>query len=492
MIRRSLWSLLLPALFVVCAQAQAQNATGTPGVTAADGTNLTTTGPNEDSVLTAAQGTINDPDSITTFTPTWQWQQADAPASGTPADSAYSAITGETAATFTPLQAHVGKFLRVCAAFDDDAGNDETRCWSSAAAVVNVNDAPVADNNTIYVRAGGRYVFSADDFPFTDEDGSALGVMVAQSVPALGAMTVSVTGISNSVSAGQSFTAQELAEGLVTYTPPDGATAMAGYANFEYSIRTETIFATNCCSNNGTITIDLVPATAVPATGTATVTAASGIAYHEGVELTAGIGTVADANGIPTHRRSWQWQSALAQAGTYADIDGATVATFTPAREHVGQYIRACLRFTDGINTAEMRCSAGNVIARANSVSVPITASESEPYRFKPSDFAFPGEDVGMLVSIRIVTTIESGTGTLHLAGASRPITNRRGSNLLANTVQRLIYYPPPDSAVTPNFASFTYTMNYGGPNTETRTMNINLVEHLRLRLRVFLEGPLR
>ena len=45
-----------------------------------------------------------------------------------------------------------------------------------------------------------------------------------------------------------------------------------------------------------------------------------------------------------------------------------------------------------------------------------------------------------------------------------------------ATGIQRLIYYPPANSEVTPNFASFTYTVNYGGTNTATRKMNINLV----------------
>ncbi len=188
MIRRSLCSLLLPALFVVCAQAQAQNATGEPAVTAADGTNLTTTGPNEDNALTAAQGTIGDTaDGLTVFTPTWQWSQADAPVSGTPTESAYIDITNTTSteAMFTPLQVHVGKFIRACATFEDDASNSETRCWSSVAAVVNVDDLPVAQDNTIEIPLGtASYAFSSDDFTFFDEDDDDIGGVVIETQPA--------------------------------------------------------------------------------------------------------------------------------------------------------------------------------------------------------------------------------------------------------------------------------------------------------------------
>ncbi len=492
--RHSLLPLLLSALFVVCAQAQAQNATGEPAVTVRG--QAVTAAPAEDAELIAARGDINDPDSITTFTPTWQWQQADAPTSGVPTDGAYANIAGATAAAFTPLQEHVGKFLRVCANFRDAVDNQESRCWTSVAAVVNVNDAPVASNNTIFVPVGGSYTFSADDFPFTDEDGDALfRIVIGSSVPAAGAFSLSGTTVSPSLS----IQPAQLDARLLTYTPPTDATAaMAGYASFNFTVRTGGSVFNVKSSATRTITIDLISPTASAATGTATVTAASGIAYHEGAELTADIGTVADANGLPARNLMWQWQFAAAPdtgvpaTSTYANINGATAATFAPGRAQVGQYIRVCLRFTDGIGTAEMRCSVGNVIARANSVSVPITASESEPYVFKPSDFMFPDDPTGNLESVPVVTSIADGKGIFRLRDSVAIEDNLTvsGDSIRSGN---LIYYPPDSSVAAPNFATFTYIVNYRGTgNTETRTMNIHLVEHLRLRLRLFLEGPLR
>ncbi len=490
--RRSLRSLILPALFVICAQAQAQNATGEPGVTAADSANLTMVGPNEDSQLTAARGSIMDADSITTFTPAWAWQEADAPASGAPMDNAYSAIAGATAATFTPLQAHVGKFIRVCATFDDDGGNSETRCWTSVAAVVNVNDAPVGLPNTIYVPAGGNYTFSVADFPFIDEDGDSL-IIAGVGTPTKGTFTFNGNPFTT---ANSDFTLARLT-GAVGYRPPADAGPMSGYATFEWAPTTRDITAGNLDRTTVLITIDLVSATASAAMGAPTVTAATGIAYHEGVELTASTGTVSDANGIPTHTRIWQWQQSAAQAGTYADIPGAADVTFTPLQARVGRYIRVCLRFTDGIDDDEggtaaspTLCSAGAVIARTNSVSVPTAAGESGPYEFKPSDFMFPG-DVGNLQSVTIRTAIASDKGILR--NGATAVT--AGATVTAAALRNgdLTFYPAGRFAATPNYASFTFTVNYGGGiNTGIRTMHIHLVEHLRLRLRLFLEGPLR
>ena len=103
-------------------------------ITAADGTDLAATGPNEENLLTAANPT--DAQGVSGATFTWQWAQADTN------DGAYTAISGATNPTFTPLQEHVGKFLRVCASFTDEANNGENACTSLAHAVVNVNDAP--------------------------------------------------------------------------------------------------------------------------------------------------------------------------------------------------------------------------------------------------------------------------------------------------------------------------------------------------------------
>ncbi len=507
MIRRSLWALMLPALFAVCAQAQAQNATGAPTVTAADSTNLATMGPNEDNQLTASRGMIDDPDTITTFTPTWQWSQADAPASGVPTASAYANIAGATAATFTPLQAHVGKFLRVCASFTDDANNREIRCWTSAAAVVNVQDDPIALDNIVFIPLGTTtYSFKASDFPFTDEDGdSFVNALFVQSAPALGELdygigvltSARITAEIEDTPSGRGLGVGSIAFPTFVYRLPTPAptTPMANYASFDYRIVTGVTTASQRASddNEGTITFALVSSATSVATGAPTVTA---VAYSAGVELTASTTGITDANGIP-HARNlmWQWQQSATQASAYTDINEATAATFTPGQDHIGQYIRVCLRFTDGRGNAEggtaaapTLCTAGNVITGANSVSVAISANANMPYTFKASDFAFPGDPTGNLRSIRIVSTIASGKGIFR-AG---PMPVENGDSVQDTGIENLTYYPPANSVATPSFATFTYTMNYGGTNTATRTMNIHLVEHLRLRLRLFLEDPLR
>ncbi len=239
--RLSLWplALLAAALFVLCAQAQAQTntaATGVPAVTDTDsGTDLTMDGPNEDSVLTVAQGTIADDDGITTFTPTWAWYEADAPASGTPMDSAYSAIAGATAAAFTPLQEHVGKFLRVCAAFEDDDGNDETRCWTSVAAVANTNDVNSLPSSVDFA-IGRTSRFRLSDFRHEDEEGDdyEIDTLILTEVPVRALRANGRINLGSTISLFPRDFASN--SGALTYTPPDTATVGSNRLSFKFQM----------------------------------------------------------------------------------------------------------------------------------------------------------------------------------------------------------------------------------------------------------------
>ena len=147
-------------------------ASGMPTVTATSGTAY-----NEDVELTAAIGSVADVNGIDSSSLQWQWYSAPAPTSGTPADNDYTAITEATAATFTPDDAQVGMHVRVCVRFDDGQGNAEggtadapTLC-STAAIIVNVNDAPTSADNTISMfTSDASYTFKAADFAFMDAD----------------------------------------------------------------------------------------------------------------------------------------------------------------------------------------------------------------------------------------------------------------------------------------------------------------------------------
>ncbi len=495
-------------------------------MTAADNTNLTTTGPNEDSALTAVQGMIGDADGITTFTPTWQWSVADT------GGGAYANITTATAATFTPLQEHVGKFIRVCAAFADDGGNNETRCWTSVAAVANVADRPVGGDSAIMVpdnaSSAAPYLFARADFPFSDEDGNTLDGIYIVSVPTRGiladafldgsSLSTHCTANPRCIRANNFLDVTEV--DYLAYYPDANPAVGAGYATFTYRVRDNGGRATRAdeAAEAATLTIDIINSRGQAAAGKPTVyrpipllaaLTPIGAVSNEDVMLTASVRGITEPNGIDTDTLQWQWYQAPAPAsGAPADADygpiaGATGATFTPLQAQGGMHIRACAFFMDkhaapasegGTVASPALCSDAARISSINdapvssddSVTVSIRATENAPYAFKVSDFPYMDEEGDSLTAITIKTL--PSVGTLRVGGSPASVDHI----VMADNIGAITYYPASDQLAQPNYASFTFTVSDGALSSATHMMTIHLAERLRLRLRVFLEGPLR
>ncbi len=466
-------------------------------------------------VLTAAydDGTnfiIFDRNGIDEGTVRWQWQQA-APVDGAappPTSSAWTNITGATDAAFALTQAQVGMHTRVRITFADGLGNTEGPLYSASITTADVADAPVAPGNTIPVAAGRSYDFSADDFPFSDEDGDALVHMQLVSLPDNGTLSLrrpATATASTLTSVPGAFTRDELEQlgeegGIeLVYAPPAAATTpTANYDRFTYSVRTGT-GAAQRDSNEAVITIDLVPATQSTATGAPTVTAVAGAAYDEDTELTASVDGISDGNGIDRRTLMWQWQQSATQAGTYADIAGAAAAAFTPLQAHVNRYIRVCLTFEDGIDTTEgPLCSAGARVANVNDapttkdseVSVPTMTTEEMPHAFQKSDFPFADEDADD--SLRSIAITSTPTAGILRAGTTRITASNVPYEVEADDISMLAYYPADDAEAGRNYDSFEFTVSDGTKSSAAASMNIHLGGDLRLRLRIFLEGPLR
>ena len=316
------------------------DANGQPAVTYA----APITAPTEDSEITAARGDIADVDGIANFAPTWQWSQA--AASG----GDYADIADATTAAFTPGDAQVGQFLRVCAAFTDDRGGNEEQCLALADAVANINDAPVATASEVRVftsrTAAEPHRFSADDFTFTDADDDMLASISLASLPATGTLRLGEA----AAAIGTTIAAADIP--MLSYYPQPDANAANGYASFDFRLTDDGAdgadpTANTASANSATLTINLVPPGPEPATGQPVITGTA----QQNETLSFGPGTVYDPNGINTQSISWQWQSAAAPAPgaepVWAAIAGATGQTFTPGQAQVGLLIQVCVSFMD-------------------------------------------------------------------------------------------------------------------------------------------------
>jgi Ca2+-binding RTX toxin-like protein len=119
--------------------------------------------------------------------------------------------------------------------------------------------------------------------------------------------------------------------------------------------KSATLVATNNSGGvaSSTQTIALTgTATAAPAQTPATGSPAiAPLAARVGQAITASIGTIADVNGVGPLR--FQWQATTATGTTYANITGATGATFTPTLARLCQSFQVQVTFTDGLGHAE-------------------------------------------------------------------------------------------------------------------------------------------
>ncbi len=506
--RHSFWSLILPLLFALCGQVQAQTnspATGMPAVAYASGIMV----PTEDSAITANGGNgstaIADTDGLGTFS--WQWSAADTNG------GAYAAIAMATNAAFTPGDDEVGKFLQVCASFTDTASNAEQRCLQIATAVANVNDKPVSQNATVTVNANADadnpHPLRASDFPFTDADGDMLAGVIIHSQPSSGIMTLDDTDLTQSNTPTRTITVVQLAAGALTYYPPPPAQRRSPFtASFQARVVDDGDDGTdNKTSVGADLRITLTSPDQTAATGRPSIipaTTADNPTYAEDAELTASTDGITEPNGIDNSTLRWQWQSSPASDGAFADINGATGVLFTPLQAHVGLYIRVCISFKDlheTPETVEDLCSAAARVRNVNdapraqnrAINVSADATMSEPYRFTAADFPFADEDDDNLVSVEIASL--PGAGTLQVDGADATV----GRIVTAANIGAIAYWPAAEQSAQPGYAAFAFKVTDDGSDgsgnktsATAATITINLAEHLLLRLRIFLEGPLR
>ena len=332
-------------------------ATGAPSLTVQSGALY-----DEDVPITASARGLLDANGIATASGTWQWQVADAPASGAPQSGAYSPIAGATAATFTPTQAQVGRFVRVCARFTDGDGNAEgPLCSVPTAAIANVDDAPVIADSVVQVPwtadSDEPFRFAPEHFAFSDEDGDELQHITITGLPAQGAFRVGNLQFTDLITSVRVAGGRDLYD--INWHPPQSADA----AQEDYTRFTWVAFAGGVASNTGTIRIDLIPPGPIEASGAPVIITVlsqatpGGGAIAEGVVLSGSLGTTQDGvvepNGIDETTLAWQWQQATAPPNAfpteddYADIPGADEAEFTPEQAHVNKSIRVCVRFRD-------------------------------------------------------------------------------------------------------------------------------------------------
>ncbi len=255
--------------------------------------------PRADTALTA---TLTDPDGGISSV-TWRWAKSDTQSGG------YADIGSATAASYTPVAADMGKYLRATASYADRRGSGK----QASSQAVRVNNPPVFPPGESGARSVAENTPSGenvgDPVTATDTDDSTL----AYSLGGTDAASFSIA-----AATGQLRTRAALDyETKNTYTVTVTATDPAGDSD-----TTQVTITVTDVEEAGTVTLS----SERPRVGTA---------------LTA---TLTDPDG-GVSGVTWQWARSDTQTGTYAGI--ATADSYTPVAADAGKYLRATASYAD-------------------------------------------------------------------------------------------------------------------------------------------------
>ena len=340
------------------------NAAGTP----ATGAPTISGSPQVGATLTANQGTIADADGLPSGSfPTgysFQWIRGS------------SNISGATSRTYKIADTDLAQTISVRVSFTDGAGNAEARTSAPTAAVTNVfslASLPLTGHTVTFkalftsasrtVSAGRIAIYGPSDGSLDAGsfaiNGNTLTHIFYQtnghfSLDGPAAINFDDYFGATGGAVGQSFTLLE--EGGTAVTVPLSSLTVTdsrdAFAVFTVTTALGTAFRNLASGDKFIFALSTPPATPVAATGQPTITGGE----HFGGTLTAGIGTIADANGLPSAGfpagYTFQWLN----NGT--PIRGATSQTYTLRVTDVGDLISVRVSFTDGAGAAESRTSA--------------------------------------------------------------------------------------------------------------------------------------
>ena len=325
-----------------------------------DGTvNLSMTQP---SVRTEITATLTDPDGGVTGE-SWVWARTTDPTdlSAHP----WVNITNATSASYEPVDGDVNYYLQATVSYTDaEASGKSAKAETSQAVGAGANRAPTFTSGTVTLTV-------------PENSGADVNVgspVIATDLDAGNTLEYSLEGTDKDSFGIVSDSGQIQTKSGVTYdyeTKPS------------YSV---TVKADDGNSGTATkaVTIDL---TDVDDAGTVAFSTTQPVAR---TQLTA---TLTDQDS-PVTSTTWVWARSDAQDGTYTDITGTTLATYTPADEDEDKFLRATASYEDrrGPNKTAVAVSANAVGSGANRApdfgATPATRSVPEN--------SSPGEDVGV------------------------------------------------------------------------------------------------
>ena len=270
-------------------------------------------------VGTALVASLTDPDG-TPGNVTWQWSSA-ATAGGTFGD-----IASATSASYTPAAGDVGNFLKAKASYDDPQGSGKTAEAVSASAtqaVMVTNAAPEFTEGATATREI-QETLGSDTTAIAADIGAAVAATDTDTTDTL---TYTLEGTDAS-----SF-------GIVSTSGQ-----LRTKVGVAYDYETDTSYSVTVKVSDETAEATIAVTINVSNEDEAgTVTLTNDDPPRVGTALVA---SLTDLDGTPGNV-TWQWSSASTAAGTFANITGATSASYTPVMGDVGNFLKAEASYED-------------------------------------------------------------------------------------------------------------------------------------------------
>ncbi len=291
----------------------------------------------ESAVLSAVNGTTNDPNAVISG---YQWQ-----GSGD-GGTTWASIAGATAATYTPLEADETHLLRVVETASD-AGTGQNASSASAAS------AAVAD------------IVLAFTSPASISGSATIGAVLTAGNGTLNDADAAVSGYQwQSSSDGGTTWANIAGATAATYTP---AAADQGHVLRVVETATD--------ADGGPSTTSDSPATAAVTNNTLVFTTPAAITgtAQEGAVLSAVNGTTNDPSAVIS---GYQWQSSGDGGTTWSNVAGATAATYTPLEADETHLLRVVETATDSAS-AQSGSSASAASAAVADIVLAFTSPAS-------------------------------------------------------------------------------------------------------------------
>ena len=404
--------------------------------------------------------TLDDRDDVDLVSVTWSWRRAQS------RNAPGTLISGATAATYTPVAADVGLFVRATASYTDGEGPDKSARSGTGNRVgparVGPNERPEFPSNTAARDVNENTVAGVnigEPVAATDPEGDTL----TYSLDADGAASFDIVATTGQLRTKAALDFETPANYFITVTATDTAGA------------TDTITVTITVNN-------------IDEPGTVTLSSLQPI---EGTQLTATLDDPDDVSGSVT----WLWERSPNGTSPWTTISGAS-DSYTPVFDDVGDYLRATASYNDGEGGGKSaQAISANAVEVAPVVNEAPVFTPIEPDLHDVDENTVAGENIGAPVA---ATDDDNDTLTYSL-----DVTSLATFDIVATTGQLqtkaaldyetgTISYTVTVTAVDPSGADDTITVTITVTNVdEAGTVTLSSTQPVEeIRLTATLDDP--